>query len=162
LNHPVRQIDYAKDWSDLSAFLVEKDVSRLQLCCAAADDNDAYILVAERNERAIGVAVVHIAARDDMGWDYDKETPSFLVGTNAYLENIEVSKRMRRKGVGTLLLREVENEARRRGKERLWLHTDEVNVGAHRFYERNGWTHHDAVEPAWKQGRATRIYVKEL
>jgi len=158
----VRPIDYANDWSDMRAFLVEKDVSRLRLCHAATDDNDAYILVVERNERVIGVAVVHVAARDDMGWNPDKETPSFLVGTNAYLENIEVSKRMRRKGVGTLLLREVENEARRRGKERLWLHTDEANVGSHRFYERNGWTHHDTVKPAWKQGRATRIYVKEL
>jgi GNAT superfamily N-acetyltransferase len=158
----VRPIDYAEDWSDLSAFLVEKDAARLQFCRAAADDNDAYILVAERDERAIGVAVVHVAARDDMGWDSASETPSFLAGANAYLENIEVSRKMRRKGVGTLLLHEVEDEARRRSKERLWLHTDEVNVGAHRFYERNGWTHHDTVEPVWKQGRPTRIYLKEL
>jgi GNAT superfamily N-acetyltransferase len=158
----VRQIDYAKDSSDLSAFLAEKDAARLQSCRAAADDDDAYILVAGRNEGVIGVAIVHVAARDDMGWDPDEETVSFLAGTNAYLENIEVSGEMRRKGVGTLLLREVENEARRRGKDRLWLHTDEANVGAHRFYERSGWTHHHTVEPAWKQGRATRIYVKEL
>jgi GNAT superfamily N-acetyltransferase len=158
----VRPIDYARDGPRLRAFLSEKDGYRLQLCRAAADDGAAYILVADWNGRAIGVAVVHVAARDDMGWDPDGETVSFLTGTNAYLENIEVCGEMRRKGVGTRLLREVEGEARRRGKERLWLHTDEANAGAHRFYERNGWTHHTTVEPAWKQARPTRIYVKEL
>jgi GNAT superfamily N-acetyltransferase len=152
----VRPIDYGNDMPDLSALLAEKDVSRLRLCRAAVDDGDAYILVAERNRRVIGVAIVHVAARDDMGWNPDEETPSFLAGTNAYLE------RMRRKGIGTMLLREVESEAQRRGKESLWLHTDETNAGAHRFYERNGWTHHNTVNPAWKEGRATRIYVKEL
>lgn len=158
----VRPIDYAKDWSDLSAFLVEKELSRLQWCRAAADDNDAYIFVAEQNERVIGVAVVHVAARDDMSWDPHKETLSFLASTNAYLESLKVSRNMQRKGVGTLLLCEVENEARRRGKERLWAHTTDTNVRVHRFFERNGWTHHDTVYLARNQGRGTRIYVKEL
>jgi hypothetical protein len=61
-----------------------------------------------------------------------------------------------------MLLREIENETRCRVMEGLWLHLDERNSGAHRFYERNGWTHHNTINPAWKEGRATRIYVKEL
>jgi hypothetical protein len=35
-------------------------------------------------------------------------------------------------------------------------------VRAHRFYERHGWQHERTVHPSWKQGRASRIYVKEL
>jgi GNAT superfamily N-acetyltransferase len=97
----IRPIDYDKDVSDLSALIAEKDVSRLRSCRAAVEDDDAYIIVAERKGRVIGVALAVVAARDDMGWNPDNETRAVLVGANAYLENIEVSKKMRRKGVGT-------------------------------------------------------------
>jgi ribosomal protein S18 acetylase RimI-like enzyme len=137
-------------------------MSHLQSCRAAVADGDAYILVAERDRRVIGVAVVHVAVRDDMGWERDSVTASFMDETSAYLANIEVSAGMRNRGIGTALLREVENEARRRGKVRIWLHADGQNAGAHRFYERHGWRHDSTVHPSWKQGRASRIYVKDL
>jgi len=97
-----------------------------------------------------------------MGWERDSVTASFMDETSAYLANIEVSAGMRNRGIGTALLREVENEARRRGKVRIWLHADGQNAGAHRFYERHGWRHDSTVHPSWKQGRASRIYVKNL
>jgi len=158
----VRPVDYDGDLADLEASLSEKDVLRLQSCRAAVVDDDAYILVAERDGRVIGVGVVHVAARDDMGWGPDSETPSFMDETSAYLESIEVSAEMRNRGIGTALLHEVENEAQRRGKAYIRLHTDGQKVDAHRFYERNGWLYEKTVHPSWKQGRATRVYVKRL
>jgi GNAT superfamily N-acetyltransferase len=158
----VRPIDYDRDLADLEAFLVEKDVSYLQLCRAAVVDNDAYVLVAERCGRAVGVAVVHVATRDDMGWDPDGETPSFADGACAYLADIQVAAQIRNRGIGTALLRETEKKAQRRGKVYIRLHTDEQNAPAHRFYERNGWVYEKTVYPSWKQERATRVYVKKL
>lgn len=159
---PVRLVDYDRDIADLRGFVSAKGMIHVQSCQDAVDEGDAYILVAERDGRAVGVAVVHVAAREDMGWDQDSLTASFIDETNAYLADIEVSPGMRNRGIGAALLRRVEEEARRRGKTRIWLHADGQNVGAHRFYERHGWQHERTVHPSWKQGRASRIYVKEL
>ncbi len=158
----VRLLDYGCDLADLRAFLSARDMLHLQSCQAAVADGDAYILVAQHAGRVIGVAVVHVAARDDMGWERGGVTASFMGETSAYLANIEVSAGMRNMGIGSALLREVEVEARRRGKVRIWLHVDGQNAGAHRFYERHGWIHERTVHPSWKQGRASRIYVKDL
>lgn len=158
----VRRVDYGRDITDLRGFVSAKGMIHVQSCQDAVASGDAYILVAERDERVIGVAVVHVAAREDMGWEQDSLTISFMDETNAYLADIEVSPGMRSRGIGAALLRQVEAEARRRGKERIWLHADGQNVRAHRFYERHGWRHERTVHPSWKQGRASRIYVKEL
>jgi ribosomal protein S18 acetylase RimI-like enzyme len=158
----VRLVDYDRDIADLRDFVSAKGMLHVQSCQDAVANGDAYILVAERDERVIGVAVVHVAARKDMGWEQDGLTISFMEGTNAYLANIEVSPGMRGRGIGGALLRQVEEEARRRGKVRIWLHADGQNAGAHRFYERHGWRHERTVHPSWKQGRASRIYVKKL
>ena len=158
----VRPVDYDRDLDDLKAFLGEKDIQHLQSCRAAVVDDAVSVLIAEREGRVIGVGVVHTAVRDDVGWEPDSETPSFVEGTSAYLADIVVSPPLRNRGIGTALLREIENEAQRRGKACIRLHTDEQNKDAHRFYERNGWFHEKTVYPSWKQGRATRVYLKRL
>jgi GNAT superfamily N-acetyltransferase len=69
---------------------------------------------------------------------------------------------MRGKGVGTALLEAVEDEARKRGKRCLWLHTSENNVKAHKVFDRAGWSHETSVYPPWKPSSRTRIYMKQL
>jgi GNAT superfamily N-acetyltransferase len=158
----VRPIDFARDVAPLRAFLVERDRMRLDHCEAAVRDGDAFIYVVDQDGLAMGWAVVHTRYRDDQDWEPDPTSRKFQEGDNGYLENIEVTARLRSRGVGRQLLEAVQDEARRRGKRALWLHTSENNVHAHRLFEREGWTHADTVYPPWKPAARTRIYKKEL
>jgi ribosomal protein S18 acetylase RimI-like enzyme len=112
---------------------------------------------------AVGWAVVHTSFREDQDWDPpDEDTRAFQSGDNAYLENIEVTARLRSSGVGSRLLAAVQNEVKRRGKRHLWLHTSENNVKAHRLFDREGWKHERSVYPPWKPASRTRVYHREL
>src|SRR5262249_51183780 len=118
----VRPLDFDRDVGPLKAFLAERDRLRLDHLEAAVGDRDAFALVADEGGTAVGWAVVHVAFRDDQDWDPpDDDTRNFQKDDNAYLENIEVTARSRSGGVGSKLLRAAEDEARRRGKKKLWL-----------------------------------------
>jgi GNAT superfamily N-acetyltransferase len=159
----VRPIDFIRDEAPLKAFLVERDRVRLDHLEPAVQSGDCYAIVADEDGLAVGWAVVHTNFREDQDWNPpDDDTRRFQSGDNAYLENIEVAARMRGKGVGTALLQAVEQEARKRGKRHLWLHTSENNVMAHRVFDRAGWTHESSVYPPWKPSSRTRIYRKDL
>ena len=115
---------------------------RLRNCEVACVAGDCFAYVAVEDGVAVGWAVVHTKFRDDQDWDPpDDDTRAFQKGENAYLENIEVTARLRSSGVGARLLEAVQAEAKNRGKQYLWLHTSENNVKAHRLFERDGWTH---------------------
>ena len=159
----IRPIDWERDVEALKVFLDKRDSMRLDHCHAAMDDGDCAVFVADEDGTAVGWAVVHTNFRADQDWEPpDEDTVRFQTGDNAYLENIEVTARVRRKGAGSMLLRASEDEARRRGKKYLWLHTSENNQLAHRFYDRDGWIHDTTVYPAWKPTARTRIYKKAL
>lgn len=159
----VRPIDYEKDEDDLKSFLLDRDKMRLEHCRAAIDAGDAFIYVADQDGSAIGWAQVQLNYRDDQDWDPpDDDTRRFQSGENAYLENIEVTARSRSSGLGRRLLVAVQEEARKRGKRVLWLHTNENNALAHKVFEREGWTHESTIYPPWKPTSRTRIYKKTL
>lgn len=159
----VRPIDFIRDEAPLRSFLGERDRMRLKNSEAACNDGDCFTYVAVENGLAAGWAVVHTNFREDQDWDPpDEDTRAFQHGENAYLENIEVTPRLRSKGVGTMLLEAVQAEAKRRGKRYLWLHTSENNVKAHALFDREGWTHERSVYPPWKPNSRTRIYRKAL
>jgi ribosomal protein S18 acetylase RimI-like enzyme len=159
----VRPIDFIRDEAPLRSFLGERDRMRLKNCEAACNDGDCFAYVAVENGLAVGWAVVHTNFREDQDWDPpDEDTRAFQQGENAYLENIEVTPRLRSRGVGSMLLEAVQAEAKRRGKRYLWLHTSENNVKAHRLFDREGWTHEKSVYPPWKPGSRTRVYRKAL
>lgn len=159
----VRSIDFVRDHAPLKSFLADRDRIRLTHMEAACRDGDCYAFVAEDGGTAIGWAVVHTKFRDDQDWSpADADTIAFQTGDNAYLENIEVTPRVRSKGAGRLLLAAVQDEARKRGKKHLWLHTSENNVKAHKLFDREGWVHERSVYPPWKPNSRTRIYKKEL
>jgi hypothetical protein len=127
----VRSIDYDRDLADLEAFLGRHDISLLRSCRAAVLEGDAYALVAERRGRVIGVGLIHVAGRDDLGWESGGETLSFVEGTGAYLGEIEVAAGERNRSVGTLLLRE----------DDVFLHdTDRIRITVEsKGHESTGW-----------------------
>jgi len=159
----VRPIDFARDEAPLKSFLSERDRMRLDHCEAARNAGDCFAYVADKDGLAVGWAVVHTNFRDDQDWDPpDDDTRAFQQADNAYLENIEVTARLRSSGVGALLLEAVQAEAKRRGKRHLWLHTSENNVKAHALFDREGWQHERSVYPPWKPAARMRIYRKDL
>jgi GNAT superfamily N-acetyltransferase len=159
----IREIDFARDEAPLKSFLSERDRIRLDHCEVACTAGDCFAFVADADGLAAGWAVVHTRFREDQDWDPpDEDTRRFQDGDNAYLENIEVTARLRSTGVGTQLLEAVQVEAKRRGKRHLWLHTSENNVKAHSLFERDGWKHERSVYPPWKPTSRTRIYRKDL
>ena len=159
----IRPIDPERDLMDLKVFLDEKDGGRLDLCLKAVADGDAFTLVAEYDGHAVGLAAVHIHPRTDMGWQPQGGTLMWLESGDAYLENIEVKRDLRSKGVGSCLMRKLEYELCGRGKAHIWCHTGEKNVGAQRFYERHGWKYKETLQVPWQPvGRLSRIYCKEL
>ena len=90
------------------------------------------------------------------------DTRAFQQGDSAYLENIEVTARLRSNGLGRVLLEAAQTEAKRLGKKYLWLHTSENNVKAHQLFDREGWIIERSVYPPWKPDSKTRIYKKVL
>jgi GNAT superfamily N-acetyltransferase len=159
----VRPIEYDRDQHALRGFLSERDKLRVDHMRAACEAGDCFAYVADEDGTAVGWAVVHTRFREDQDWDPpDEDTRTFQSGENAYLENIEVTPRLRSSGVGRQLLAAVQDEARRQGKTALWLHTSENNVKAHQLFDREGWVHERSVYPPWKPSSRTRIYKKVL
>lgn len=72
-----------------------------------------------------------------------------------WLAGLFVSPEHRRHGVGTALVRAIEDEARARGHRALFLYTTDA-IG---YYERLGWTVRDRVE--WL-GYPTALMEREL
>lgn len=159
----IRPVDFARDAAPLRQFLGERDQARLEHSEAAVRDDDCFILVADQDGIPVGWVVVHTRFRDDQDWDPpDDDTKRFQSGDNAYVENIEVTAGARGRGVGATLLEAAQDEAQKRGKRTLWLHTSENNTKAHKLFDREGWTHETSVYPPWRPNARMRIYKKEL
>ena len=159
----VRPIDFARDNGALMSFLTGRDRIRLEHSEPACRAGDAFIFVAEEDGVAVGWAMVHTKFREDQDWEpADDDTRTFQQGDSAYLENIEVTARVRSNGVGRKLLEATQAEAKRLGKKFLWLHTSENNVKAHALFDREGWTVERTVYPPWKPTSYTRVYKKVL
>lgn len=159
----IRPLDPDRDAPSLKSFLVERDRTRLDHCVAAIKDGDCFVFVADEGNGAIGWVVVHTNFREDQDWSPpDEDTRAFQSSNNAYVENIEVTARARSNGVGRRLLAAAQDEARKRSKKTLWLHTAENNSLAHALFDREGWVHERSVYPPWKPASRTRIYKKVL
>jgi predicted N-acetyltransferase YhbS len=72
-----------------------------------------------------------------------------------WLAGLYVALEYRRQGVGRVLVRAIEDQARQRGSRRLYLYTD----SAINYYERLGWSTIDQTD--WK-GSPTALMVCEL
>ena len=59
--------------------------------------------------------------------------------TRAYVSNVAVSPRHRRRGVARALLGAAERRAARLGQAEIWLHVDAENAGANALYDALGY-----------------------
>jgi ribosomal protein S18 acetylase RimI-like enzyme len=158
----IRLIEFERDRAPLKCFLSSADGQRLDRLQPAVEQGNAVLLVAAREHQVFGWVVVHTSYRADLGWYVDGDTIRFQSGENVYVEYLEVETEMRGRGIGRMLLTSAEAAIRPMGKRILWLHTDEQNKGAQRFYEREGWTAHATVYPVWRDGAPMRVYRKEI
>lgn len=83
-------------------------------------------------------------------------------GLVAYLATIEVKPGERQQGVGSELLRRVEQSARDAGASDIWLHVDAKNEAALRLYEVHGYSQANRVEDYYGAGRAALAVWKAL
>jgi len=76
-------------------------------------------------------------------------------GLSPWISTVYVHPDYRRRGIGTRLVRHLEEEAKRLGFERLYLFTPDMRS----FYETFGWT---VLEETQHRGRPTTIMEKQL
>lgn len=91
---------------------------------------DAFVMIAEREGRPLGYALVHFREEDD-----SRETGSRF----GELESFGVLPEERGRGIGTALMDAVYRELRRLGIRELEIGVLATNESAARFYERQGF-----------------------
>lgn len=82
--------------------------------------------------------------------------------TFAYIQTIEVTAAHRNEGIGSELLRRMEDSAVAAGATIMWLHVDAANEAAIRLYQAHGYRHQGRQEHYYDRGRAADVYVKSL
>jgi ribosomal-protein-alanine N-acetyltransferase len=82
--------------------------------------------------------------------------------TFAYIQTIEVAPAHRNQGIGTELLRRIEESARSAGATVIWLHVDAANEAAIHLYQAHGYRHQGRQEHYYDRDRAADVYVKPL
>ncbi|HEY1895123.1 MAG TPA: N-acetyltransferase [Terracidiphilus sp.] len=82
--------------------------------------------------------------------------------TFAYIQTIEVAPAYRKQGIGTELLRRMEDSARGAGATVIWLHVDAANNAAIHLYQAHGYRHQGRQEHYYDRGRAADVYMKPL
>lgn len=92
---------------------------------------DAFVLIAERDGRPVGYALVRISQGHSPTWR--------ALGRAAELETLSVLPEERGRGLGSALLDAVDAELERIGVADIGLTVVEPNAGARRFYERRGF-----------------------
>lgn len=109
-------------------------------------DSASHALVARVGDAVIGVAIFRIDGR---------------LPIPAYLQTLAVQPGWRSRGVGKALLRAVEERVFATGPN-LFLYCTEDNLGARRFYEREGYQVVGTVPDLLLPGRTEVLYRKTL
>lgn len=104
--------------------------------------------IAEENAELVGFAIVE--------WSEDTGRRA------AYISTIEVSPAHRAQGIGSDLLRRIEDSAVTAGAESIWLHVDIENLAAIHLYERSGYHRQGREEHFYARNRAAFIFAKSL
>ena len=105
-------------------------VRRRRLYSEWLAEQDAFLLIAERRDRAVGYALAHMHEADE-SWDTS--------GRFGVLESLSVLPDLRHRGVGGRLMSAVYDELRRLGVAVLEIGVVATNGSARRFYERQGF-----------------------
>lgn len=91
------------------------------------DHPDALLLVAQAEGTVLGVISLHFMPQLALAGDFCR------------IGYLCVSSRARSLGIGALLEQAAEAQARKRGCDRIELHSSARRVDAHRFYARQGY-----------------------
>lgn len=83
-------------------------------------------------------------------------------GISAYIQTLEVAPERRGHGVGSELLRRVEDSARTAQAVAIWLHVDAQNSQAIQLYEAHGYDCAGREEDYYASSRAGLLYTKPL
>jgi [ribosomal protein S18]-alanine N-acetyltransferase len=102
--------------------------------------------IAEENAHLIGFAIVE--------WELSEDA--------AYIQTVEVTPDRRGRGIGSELLRLVEDSARAAGAPSIWLHVDQENSAAIRLYESRGYILQGREEHYYARNRSALIYSRIL
>jgi GNAT superfamily N-acetyltransferase len=119
----------------------EQELRSLELF--ASDQSHGVVLIAKADGEPTGTCLL---VESEIEPNHD---------VSPWLAGLFVVPEHRRKGAGAVLVRAIEDQARRRGFSRLYLYTAE----AARFYARLGWTVLDRT--TWK-GFDTALMVRDL
>jgi ribosomal protein S18 acetylase RimI-like enzyme len=123
-------------------FTVEDWIRKLK---QARNEEENLLFVAEEEDRLAGFAWVHTHG-------------AFLAAP--YLRFIAVDPSFQGRGVGTLLLKEFEEQTRNLKKD-WFLLVSEFNIGAQLFYEKHGYQRVGALPGFAKEGITEVIMVKK-
>jgi N-acetylglutamate synthase-like GNAT family acetyltransferase len=130
------------EWKHLSPDVTLNDrVRKLQKM--AASDDIPFVVVATDNDQLAGSAALV---------EQDMRTRTDL---SPWLASVFVKTAFRNKGLGTRLVRRIENEAARRGVRKLYLFTEH----ARSLYSKLGW--HD-LETSEYEGVQVTVMFREL
>ncbi|HVY01508.1 MAG TPA: GNAT family N-acetyltransferase [Candidatus Nanoarchaeia archaeon] len=84
-----------------------------------------------------------------------------IIGGTAYMGELIVDKKFRKKGIGKMIITHLEEYAKKKNCHRFFLETSEKHTDAVRFYKRNGFTELARL-PNHKFGFEWYIFSKEL
>jgi GNAT superfamily N-acetyltransferase len=86
---------------------------------------------------------VYVAELDGqvVGWIHVCARPLVQVDRAAEIEGLVVDEDLRGRGIGRLLVRQIERWARERGCGTVYVRSNAVRKGAHAFYARMGYEH---------------------
>ena len=158
----IRPVCFVTDAPALSAFLDARESVRLPLYTSAVSRADSAVLVFVPSVDAspVGMVVVHVRAREEMGWSDECGTLEYLQAPNGYLESLRVKDEHRRRGFGRLLLEAAEAWAFAQQRSELWVHVSRSNERACRFYLACGWLERCIVCPSWNEGKPMVVFSK--
>jgi ribosomal protein S18 acetylase RimI-like enzyme len=112
------------------------------------EGNNSVTWVADNDGRVAGFSVAGFTTESDR--------------TFAYIQTIEVAPAHRNQGIGTELLRRMEDSARAAGAAIIWLHVDAANDAAIHLYQAHGYRQQGRQEHYYDRGRAADVYMKPL
>lgn len=153
--------------SDIVTFALQPGTAELSLCARWRVEAFSGVIGAGLAEEVASLErfatdqrhqVALVAKRDGIAAGTCLLVPSEIQpmhDVSPWLAGLYVAHDHRRRGVGEVLVRAIEKEARDRGHRQLYLYTS----GAAAYYQRLGWAIQDRV--AWK-GSATILMVREL
>jgi ribosomal protein S18 acetylase RimI-like enzyme len=89
------------------------------------------IFIAEEDEQSLGCIVCKLVERE--------ETPFAYGARFLYIDQISVQPAAQGRGIGTALLEQAQALAKELNVQRIQLDSWTFNLGAHKFFERNGF-----------------------